>query len=219
MDEYEIRADYDAHTIVVYQAYRLEIARAAIERQRFVPPFSLNRMTWIKPSFLWMMERCGWARKPGQEYVLAVRITRAGWEEALGQAVLTAPRAGVYADAEAWRRALDTAPVRVQWDPERTLDGASLPQRSIQVGLSRAIIGRYVNEWTLAIGDVTPLVKRIDTLRRAGKRERARALLPRERVYPASDELRRRLGMPVQRQAGKQNPLSHTGKGGMGEVP
>lgn len=197
MDEYEIRADYDARTIVVYQAYRPEIARAAIARQRFVPPFSLNRMTWIKPSFLWMMERCGWARKPGQEYVLAVRITRAGWEEALAQAVLTAPQAGVY--AEAWRRALDVALVRVQWDPKRTLNGTSLPQRSIQVGLSRAIIGRYVNDWTVAIGDMTPLVKRIDALRRAGEREQARALLPHERVYPVSDALRRGLGMPAQR--------------------
>lgn len=199
MDEFEIRADYDAQTIVVYQAYRPEIARAAIAWQRFVPPFSLNRMTWIKPSFLWMMERCGWAHKPGQEYVLAVRITRAGWEEALAQAALTAPQAGVYADAETWRGALDVAPVRVQWDPERTLDGTSLPQRSIQVGLSRAIVGRYVNEWTVSIHDMTPLVKRIEALRQAGERERAQALLPHERVYPVSDELRRRIGMPARR--------------------
>ena len=35
-------------------------------------------MTWIKPSFLWMMERSNWGRKSGQECVLAVRITRAG---------------------------------------------------------------------------------------------------------------------------------------------
>ncbi|MGF6882260.1 hypothetical protein ABIA39_002859 [Nocardia sp. GAS34] len=46
--------------------------------QRFVSPFSLNRMTWIKPSFRWLMQRSGWARKPGQEHILAVRITRAG---------------------------------------------------------------------------------------------------------------------------------------------
>ena len=62
----EIRADYDRETIVVYQAYRPEIADPAVEAQRFVPPFSFGRMTWIKPSFLWMMERCGRARKPGQ---------------------------------------------------------------------------------------------------------------------------------------------------------
>lgn len=49
MREYEIRADYDATSIVVYQAYRPEIAEAAVAHNRFVPPFSLNRMTWIKP--------------------------------------------------------------------------------------------------------------------------------------------------------------------------
>jgi len=45
----EIRADYNAATIVVYQAYRKEIALAALAAGRFVSPFSLNRMTWIKP--------------------------------------------------------------------------------------------------------------------------------------------------------------------------
>lgn len=198
MDTYEIRADHDERTIVVYQAFRPEIASAAVAHQRFVAPFSLNRMTWIKPSFLWMMERCGWARKAGQERVLAVRITRGGWEEALSQAVLTAPHAGVYASAQEWRRALDTAPVRVQWDPERGLDGASLPQRSIQVGLGRAIVERYVNEWTVAIRDVTPLVRQIDGLRATGDRAGASELLPSERVYPLGAELRRRLGMACQ---------------------
>jgi uncharacterized protein DUF4291 len=27
-------------------------------------------VTWIKPSFLWMMYRCGWGKKAGQETVL-----------------------------------------------------------------------------------------------------------------------------------------------------
>ncbi|WP_209018579.1 DUF4291 family protein [Endobacterium cereale] len=32
----------------------------ALDKGKFGPPtFSLNRMTWIKPSFLWMMYRCG----------------------------------------------------------------------------------------------------------------------------------------------------------------
>ena len=53
--EYEIRAAFDASTLVVYQAYRPEIALPAVAHQRFVPPFSLGRMTWIKPSFLWIV--------------------------------------------------------------------------------------------------------------------------------------------------------------------
>ncbi|MEV4573969.1 DUF4291 family protein [Nonomuraea jabiensis] len=94
--QYQIRADYDADTIVVYQAYAPAIADAALRAGRFVAPFSFHRMTWIKPSFLWLMHRSNWTRKPGQERVLAVRMTRQGWEEALSQAVLTTadPAAG-----------------------------------------------------------------------------------------------------------------------------
>ena len=91
MKRRELRADYDATGIVIYQAYRAQIAPPALASQRFVTPFSLNRMTWVRPSFLWMMERGNWGRKPGQVYALAMRITRAGWDEALSMAVLTAP--------------------------------------------------------------------------------------------------------------------------------
>lgn len=50
MEERAIRALYDDATITVYQAYGEEIARPAVGLGRFVPPFSLNRMTWIKPN-------------------------------------------------------------------------------------------------------------------------------------------------------------------------
>lgn len=195
VDEYQIRANYDATSLVVYQAYREAIAVPAVAQQRFVPPFSLGRMTWIKPSFLWMMERSNWARKPGQEYVLAIRITRAGWEEALSQAALTSPHHGVYRDHDDWRQQMDHAPVLVQWDPERTIRGKSLPHKSIQVGLSRQIIQRYVEEWTLAIENVTPLVHKLYNLIQSGHADRAADALPRERVYPLPPAIAKRLGM------------------------
>ena len=195
MNPYEIRADYDAHSIVVYQAYRPDIALAAVRHNRFVPPFSLTRMTWIKPSFLWMMERSGWGQKPGQEHVLAVRITRAGWEEALSHAVLSAFTPGIYRDYDDWKRQMDEAPVRVQWDPERDLRGKSLEYRSIQVGLSRHIVERYVNEWTVEIRDETPLVRKIHALIQSGHADSARELLPKGRMYPLPGEIGRRLGM------------------------
>jgi hypothetical protein len=50
MHEREIRADYDDATITVYQAYSAAIALPAVRHNRFVPPFSRDRMTWIKPS-------------------------------------------------------------------------------------------------------------------------------------------------------------------------
>ncbi|MBQ1688320.1 MAG: DUF4291 family protein [Lachnospiraceae bacterium] len=42
------------------------IANEAVAKGAFGSHFSMNRMSWIKPSFLWMMYRCGWGTK---EYV------------------------------------------------------------------------------------------------------------------------------------------------------
>ena len=192
---HEIRADFDATTITVYQAYAPDIALPAAAAGRFVPPFSRGRMTWIKPSFLWMMERCGWGQKPGQERVLAVRITRAGWETALSLAALTHPDPAVYADPDEWRVAAEAAPVRVQWDPERDLRGGKLAHRSIQVGLGREVINQYADEWTVAITDLTPQVRKMHDLVRRGETDAAKRHLPPARVYPVSGALARRLGM------------------------
>jgi hypothetical protein len=196
---HEIRADFDARTIVVYQAYAPAIALPAVAAKKFVPPFSLGRMTWIKPSFLWLMARSNWAQRPGQEHVLAVRITRAGWEEALASGVLTAFDARAHADREAWTRAFAAAAVHVQWDPERSLRGATLDHDSIQVGLSRAVIQRFVDEWTVDITDLTPRVRKIHGHLTAGREDRARPLLPPERPYPLPPALARRLAMDAPR--------------------
>ena len=193
MQPQEIRADHDATTIVVYQAFRPAIAEAAVAAQRFVEPFSLNRMTWIKPSFLWLMGRSNWARKAGQERILAVRITREGWESALSRAVLTGYERGVYRDRADWEQQMRHAAVHVQWDPERTLRGAKLDTRSIQVGLSRQVIREYVEEWTTEIRDLTPRVAKMAAFLRDGRADRAAALLPEERPYPLPPEIARRL--------------------------
>jgi hypothetical protein len=78
------------------------------------------------------------------------------------------------------------ASLRVQWDPERNLAGGKLPYRSLQLGIGRAHARDYATTWVHALEDVTPLVKTLDALRRAGEWERAAALLPVERVYELS---------------------------------
>lgn len=190
----EIRADYDASSIVIYQAYSPAIAEAALAAGRFVPPFSQGRMTWIKPSFLWLMERSHWAQKSGQERILAVRITRAGWEEALSLGVLTTAEPRTYASYAAWDEKFRQAQVHIQWDPERSLRGASQDYYSIQVGLSRQVVQRYVEEWTVSIEDYTPRVRKMATLLRTGRESQAKALLPPERVYPLTAELKQCIG-------------------------
>ncbi len=75
-----ILAQFDMDTIVVYQAFSPDTAHWAVEHGHFGDGFSFNRMSWIKPSFLWMMYRSGWATKSGQEAVLAIWIKRAGFD-------------------------------------------------------------------------------------------------------------------------------------------
>jgi hypothetical protein len=85
--------------------------------------------------------------------------------------------------------------VHVQWDPERTLRGKSLPVNSIQVGLSRHIIEKYVNEWTIEILDATPLVRKIYGLLQQGQETKAKGFLPKERVYVLNQALVRHIGI------------------------
>lgn len=183
-NHYKVRANYDRDTIVMYQAYSKAIAVPALKSQKFVSPFSFNRMTWIKPSFLWLMHRSNWGRKSNQEYILAVRITRVGWEEALSLGVLTSYEKSVHRSVPDWRKQFEKARVHVQWDPERSLKGADLQIESIQVGLSRHVIQDFVDKWIVSIEDITPKVRKIYGLLQKGDTKNAKRHLPPERVYP-----------------------------------
>ncbi len=180
----QVRALFDDESLTVYQAYSAHIADPAVAAGRFVPPFKIDRMTWVKPSFLWMMYRSGWATKPMQERVLAVRLSRAGFDEAITQACLSHFDPQVHGSHGAWKARRDASPVRVQWDPERSLDLQPLPWRSIQVGLSGPVVRDYVRRWTLGITDVTDLAHEVHALVGAGHLQQARDVLPQERAYP-----------------------------------
>ncbi len=182
-DLYQIRANFDRDTIVMYQAYSDAIAEPAVRNQRFQAPFSFSRMTWIKPSFFWLMYRSNWGQKPNQNRILAVHIRRSSWEKALSLGVLTSPENKIHGSGEEWNQLFQKAKVHVQWDTERSARGAALNYFSIQVGLSRDIIEEYVNEWVVNIDDVTPLVHKLNRLRKSGDKNFSKHL-PIERPYP-----------------------------------
>jgi hypothetical protein len=179
MDERVIRAAHDAGTLTVYQAYGPAIGQPAAADGRFPEAFSRTRMTWIKPSFCWMMYRSGWAAKPGQEHVLAIRIRREGFDWALANSALSGYERGVHADRAEWRASL-SAPVRIQWDPERDVRMRPLPYRAVQVGLSGEATRRYADEWIVGIEDITARCHEIHARVRAGDIAGATAMLPTE---------------------------------------
>ncbi|WP_229205806.1 DUF4291 domain-containing protein [Duganella sp. Leaf126] len=179
----QIRATYDESTIRVYQAYSKEIAEAALTTGTFTsPPFKMDRMTWIKPSFLWMMYRSGWGLKdPGQARILAIDISREGFEWALAHSCPSHPDESMA--MEEWQRVKENAPVRIQWDPERDLLLRPQAHRAIQMGLSKEAVKFYTSQWISQISDVTPLAHEIHCLVLENRFIDAKAKLPAEQPY------------------------------------
>ncbi|MFC5117058.1 DUF4291 domain-containing protein [Amycolatopsis halotolerans] len=180
----DVRAGFTDQTVTVYQAYSREIGDVAVESQTFAAPFKRERMTWIKPSFLWMMYRSGWATKPDQERILEIQITRDGFEWALAHAVLSSYESGTYASQRQWAERKDASPVRIQWDPDRSATLAPLNRRAIQIGLSGEAVDRYLDQWITRITDITPLAARVHRCVSSGRLDAAQEELPIERIYP-----------------------------------
>ncbi|WP_165229301.1 DUF4291 domain-containing protein [Aquisphaera insulae] len=188
-----ILAQFDAESVIVYQAYRPEIGRFAARHGAFGGGFSLNRMSWIKPNFLWMMYRSGWGTKEGQEVTLAVRLRRSAFDEILRRAVHSTFIPGLHEGEDAWRRAVAGSDVRLQWDPDHGPSGAPLERRAIQLGLRGDALARYARDWLLGIEDISDFVAE---QRAHASAPYANLATPREEVYEVADrDVAARLGV------------------------
>jgi hypothetical protein len=202
----EIRAHLTPTTITVYQAYSSEIATAAVKSQRLdaSPKFSATRMTWIKPSWAWMMYRSGYSYKdPGQARILALSLTHAAFLSLLRKATLSTSHGAV--DAMGLNDDIKkSASVRVQWDPERTVRLEKLPYRSIQIGVPGALISDLV-EGTVKIEDVTDKARMLKRVLEDGEEIDmvdllTKGLVPEEDVLKVDEQLRMTLEMDAEDQ-------------------
>jgi hypothetical protein len=181
-----ILAQYDAEGIVVYQAYRPQIGHFAAAHGYFGgQDFSFERMSWIKPNFLWMMHRSGWGSKEGQEIVLAVRLRRSAFDALLAEAVPSTYVPALYPEEAEWKRAVQASSVRVQWDPDHDPAGRPLERRAIQLGLRGDALRRHAREWLLGIEDISEFAREQRQHVLAGNY--AALVTPQERVYPVAD--------------------------------
>jgi hypothetical protein len=154
-----ILAQYDEGSVVVYQAYRSSIGRFAAENRYFGGDFSLSRMTWIKPNFLWMMYRSGWGCKEGQEVILAIRILREAFDEILSLAVHSTYERSVYNSNDEWKSKVQNSEIRLQWDPDHDPFGNSVKRRAIQLGIRGNAIKKYAKDWIVSIDDISEFVR------------------------------------------------------------
>lgn len=166
----EIWAGFSEETISVYQAYNPKIAEAAVRAQTLdVGGFKLERTTWIKPSFTWMLYRSGCATKEGQERILRIDVARSTFDK-----LVTSAASSLSTNSR-------SAPVVIQWDPERDLALERMPDlRSLQVGIKPGAVALYL-EGIAKIVDVTALASRFGAETDVHARK---TMMPEETRYP-----------------------------------
>lgn len=189
---HHIMAQYDDEKVIVYQSYRPAIGDFAFKNQYFGGPFSLQRMTWIKPNFLWMMYRNGWGTKEGQEVVLAIHLKREAFERYLSKAVYSSYQEHIYHTRENWQEAVKNSNIRLQWDPDHDPYGAKLERRAIQIGIRNEEIKAYAKEDILEIEDISEYVK--EQYQHVVSNSLEKLVLPLEQPYiPKDVEVAKRL--------------------------
>lgn len=187
-----ILAQFDAETVVVYQAYRPAIGRYAAEHGSFGGDFSYSRMSWVKPNFLWMMYRSGWGTKENQEVTLALRIRRTFFDSLLAAAVPSSWDQELFATEEDWSQAVERSSVRLQWDPDHHPSGMKLERRAIQLGLRGEVLEAFGKRELVEVIDLSEFVA--EQRVRLSSGGVSAIVTPRERVYrPASPEVASRM--------------------------
>jgi hypothetical protein len=155
-----------------------------VEHQKFGGEFSFNRMSWIKPNFLWMMYRSGWATKQGQERILALRIKRSFFDELLRLVVPSTFDSSRFTTREQWQTAVANSDVRLQWDPDHDPIGKPVERRAVQLGLRGSALRRYAEQDLLSVEDITSFVAEQRTYATDGF---THLMMPEERVYIPRD--------------------------------
>ncbi|MGN6492964.1 MAG: DUF4291 domain-containing protein [Agriterribacter sp.] len=147
-------------TIIVYQAYNYKIAEYAVQYQKLGGShYSFSRMSWIKPGFLWMMHRAGWATKENQEQILAITLPITHFKTILQQATISSFDETLFSSKETWKLELEKTEVRLQWDPDHDPLGAKEVRKAIQVGMKGETLKHFCYEWITKIENITEFVQ------------------------------------------------------------
>jgi len=160
--------EWDEEGVYVYQAFKDEIADWALEHQYLGGPhFNTTRMTWIKPSFAWVLYRSGYGKKGNQNRVLKIKLPHDAIAHILSLCQCKESGGG--------------SKGRVQWDPARDImtsdDKGKTPrkrlrERAIQIGMKGSISQFYVQN-IIQIEDVTELAQRVGKAHKIKNRKKS----------------------------------------------
>ena len=156
-----VTAHQTKDALIVYQAFNREIAEYAVQHQQFGgSSYSFNRMSWIKPNFLWMMYRSGWAQKENQERILAISISKSFFLSLLKEGEMTSFIQSHYTYEQEWKTQLRGSGVRIQWDPHHSPSGQKLNPKAIQIGIKGRWLKEFGTKQIIQIEDITEFVQK-----------------------------------------------------------
>lgn len=188
-----IFANFDDEGVYLYQAFKPETVSVAVEKGTFGKGFGLDRITWIKPSFAWLLRRSKYASKNRMQAIAKIKVSHQSWLEILEQSIETHFNPNIFENEDIWQSSLNKSDVIHQWDPERDLDGRPLDRQAIQVGIRGEVIKKYVESYILKVEDVTDLAKEIGLVVKAKTNNFPE--VPEEKYYPLNDDLKDNLGV------------------------
>jgi Domain of unknown function (DUF4291) len=191
----QIIGSVEAENIIVYQAFNPQIADYAVTHQHFGgSAYSFNRMSWIKPGFLWMMHRAGWATKEQQERILAITLPLIHFKTILGEATISSYKSNLFATEALWKEALNRTEVRLQWDPDHDPFGNKLERKAIQLGMKGDLLKSFCTNWIVKIDDITGFVRQ--EYQKVKNRDMEELLVPFEELVAIDDDaIERRIGI------------------------
>lgn len=147
--------------VYLYQSFDAATAAYAVVRQKFGgTSYDFAETAWMTPSFLWMMDYSGWSSKPGKNRVLAIQISREGFEEILREGVYDKFNEDMYDEESVWREAVQNSDVRIEWDNDYNVKGKKLSRETLQIGLKSTVLVNFNRKYIQRIVDVTPFAEK-----------------------------------------------------------
>lgn len=181
-------ATFDDDTVLTWQAHHADVAAEMISRGRpGGTSWRTDRVTRMRTSLPSLLARCDWGRRPGRERILGLRMTRAGFDAMLRQAVHGEFEPEVYATRGAWQLATRYAAVTLTWHPDRDAGGHELARQTVRIGVRDDALRRLTTEWVTGFEDFTPWVEQ------ARVAPSVALAVPVLRPYPLPPELAARL--------------------------
>ncbi|MEQ1570416.1 MAG: DUF4291 family protein [Myxococcota bacterium] len=181
-------ASFDERVVTVWQAHSNAVADAAVAAGRFGGrAWRTDRVTRFRVSLPSLLARNGWATRPGRERILAVHVSRGGFDALLRQAVHASFEPELYPSRSGWLLATRYANVTVAWHADVDPTGSDLPRQTVRFGVRDAALRELTSKWVVGVDDWTAWV--------VEHRDRATAATPVPAVarYPMSDDARARL--------------------------